>query len=93
MKGLSDEELARRVQRYYQIQRRTYFISFGVVIWLLGPFVLWGGWDGGPGAPPPGSRNGGDWLLAAVAVAWVVGAVLHARAALRAVRRRGSRGV
>jgi hypothetical protein len=89
VKGLSDEELARRVQRYYEIQRRTYFIVFGVVIWLFGPFLLWVGWESRHSGPP---GDGGEWLLAATAVVWLVGAVLHARAALRVARRRSSGG-
>jgi hypothetical protein len=90
VKNLSDEELARRVQRYYQIQRRTYFIGFGLVIWLLGPFLLWAGWDSWRSRP---HWDGDAWLLAALTVAWLAGAALHARAALRVARRRGSGGV
>lgn len=84
MKNLSDEELARRVQRYYQLQRRTYFIGFGLVIWLLGPFLLWAGWEGRHSGP---HGVADDLLVVAFVVAWLVGAVLHARAALRVARR------
>jgi hypothetical protein len=87
---ISDEEFLRRRAHYYRMQRRTYFILGFPLIWLFGPFLMWVAWD---------SRHlmqAGweviDFVVIAQGVAWVVGAVLHTRSAVRAARRRWGSG-